>query len=244
MITNTDDHILADELVDSYLENQELVKRFLDQILVNINGSADLEPLVHSIRSRMKEANHLKKKILRKCAEARKEKKKFDVTKDNLLSKINDLAGIRILHLYTDQFEFINKHLLEIFEEHFITIIEGPTARTWDIEYKSKFQSLGISTEDNERMYTSVHYIVESNSKRKVTCEIQVRTLMEEVWGEVDHKINYPEPTESLPCREQIRALARVTSSATRLVDAIFASAKDFDLTSKKRKKNTRALKS
>jgi len=72
-------------------------------------------------------------------------------------------------------------------------------------------------------MYTSVHYVIASGSMRTVACEIQVRTLMEEVWGEVDHMINYPHQTPHLPCREQIRALARVTSSATRLVDSIFA---------------------
>jgi ppGpp synthetase/RelA/SpoT-type nucleotidyltranferase len=51
---------------------------------------------------------------------------------------------------------------------------------------------------------------------------------MEEVWGEVDHTLNYPHPTDSVPCREQIRALARSTSSATRLVDAIFATVADI----------------
>lgn len=229
MTTNADDLDLANDLVACYLESQELVERFLRQIVGNIDGSADLAPMIHSVRSRMKDPEHLKGKILRKCLEARKHEKPIDINKDNLFSKINDLAGIRILHLHTDQIESINKVLQEIFEEHFINVLEGPTARTWDIEYRDKFQKLGIATEDNERMYTSVHYVVESNSKRKVTCEIQVRTLMEEVWGEVDHTINYPNPTKSLPCREQIRALARVTSSATRLVDAIFASADDFD---------------
>jgi putative GTP pyrophosphokinase len=82
-------------------------------------------------------------------------------------------------------------------------------------------------------MYTSVHYVVASNSRTTVTCEIQVRTLMEEVWGEVDHSINYPHKTESVPCREQIRALARSTSSATRLVDAIFATVEDIAKTKK-----------
>jgi ppGpp synthetase/RelA/SpoT-type nucleotidyltranferase len=56
-----------------------------------------------------------------------------------------------------------------------------------------------------------------------MTAEIQVRTLMEEVWGEVDHTMNYPYPVESLACREQLKVLARVTSSASRLVDSIFA---------------------
>ena len=30
-------------------------------------------------------------------------------------------------------------------------------------------------------MYTSVHYVVESNSNTRATCEIQVRTLAEEL---------------------------------------------------------------
>ena len=222
------DRLLADDLVACYRENQELVARFQNQILTNVEGSADLEPLVHSIRHRMKDPEHLRDKILRKCRKAREAGDEIDLSRANLFSKINDLAGVRILHIHTDQFRMIDQILKGIFEEHFIPIIEGPTAKTWDLEYRSKFERFGIETEDNERMYTSVHYVVESNSRRKVTCEIQVRTLMEEVWGEVDHTLNYPQPTASLPCREQIRALARVTSSATRLVDAIFASARDF----------------
>jgi len=85
-----------------------------------------------------------------------------------------------------------------------------------------------VETQQSETMYTSVHYIVSSKTKTLMTCEIQVRTLMEEVWGEVDHAINYPYPVESVGCKEQIRALARSTSSATRLVDAIFATYLDF----------------
>jgi Region found in RelA / SpoT proteins len=56
-----------------------------------------------------------------------------------------------------------------------------------------------------------------------VGCEIQVRTLFEEVWGEIDHALNYPQPTTSLPCKEQLRVLAKLASTGTRLADAIFA---------------------
>ena len=62
---------------------------------------------------------------------------------------------------------------------------------------------------------------------RTITCEVQVRTLMEEVWGEVDHKLNYPVPTQILALKEQLKVLARVTSSASRLVDSIFLTHED-----------------
>ncbi|MGH9905928.1 MAG: hypothetical protein ACRD8U_10160 [Pyrinomonadaceae bacterium] len=63
----------------------------------------------------------------------------------------------------------------------------------------------------------------------QVTYEIQVRTLADEIWGEIDHKINYPYPHDSLSCREQIKALARVASSCSRLVDSIVASHQDWE---------------
>jgi putative GTP pyrophosphokinase len=66
---------------------------------------------------------------------------------------------------------------------------------------------------------------------------------MEEVWGEVDHKFNYPHPSKSLACREQIRALARATSAATRLVDAIFATSADFEAEKKRRAKKRAKMK-
>jgi hypothetical protein len=57
-----------------------------------------------------------------------------------------------------------------------------------------------------ESARASVHYVIEPVSQTRGHCEIQVRTLMEEVWG-VDHSLTYPEPIKSLACREQIKAL-------------------------------------
>ena len=46
-----------------------------------------------------------------------------------------------------------------------------------------------------------------------VCCEIQVRTLFEEIWGEIDHSINYPESTQSKTCKEQLRVLSKLVST-------------------------------
>ncbi len=60
---------------------------------------------------------------------------------------------------------------------------------------------------------------------------------MEEVWGEVDHTMNYPHQIDNLACREQLKVLARVTSSATRLVDAIFLTADEHNNQAQKKRK-------
>jgi ppGpp synthetase/RelA/SpoT-type nucleotidyltranferase len=161
--------------------------------------------------------------------EAKINKRKFKITKDNIFIKINDLVGIRILHLHTQQMKAIDLCLRELFQEGRFTIIEGPFARTWDDETKAFFSGIGIKTrESGPSMYTSVHYVIDSNSRTRFTAEIQVRTLAEELWGEVAHVIDYPQPCHSLACKEQIRVLARVASSCTRLVDSIFRTYEDF----------------
>jgi ppGpp synthetase/RelA/SpoT-type nucleotidyltranferase len=83
---------------------------------------------------------------------------------------------------------------------------------------------MGFKTKRSENLYTSVHYVISDQMPGlKLTCELQVRTLTEETWGEVDHTLNYPHKSESVACLQQIRALARSTSAAGRLVDSIFA---------------------
>ncbi len=68
-----------------------------------------------------------------------------------------------------------------------------------------------------------------SKKNTKITCEIQVRTLADEIWGEIDHRLNYPIEHQSLACREQIKSLARVASSCSRLVDSIMATHLDWE---------------
>jgi ppGpp synthetase/RelA/SpoT-type nucleotidyltranferase len=86
---------------------------------------------------------------------------------------------------------------------------------------KKFFDSLGINTEQKDSFYTSIHYVLKPNSKSKAICEVQVRTLLEEVWGEIDHKMNYPSPVNDEHCREQIRVLARLVGAGSHLADSI-----------------------
>ena len=213
---------LVNQLVATYLQQQDKIGVFMNQLLSALTDSPELSPHVHSLKSRLKDPKHLREKLFRKIAKCRSEGTPFEIEPDNLFSQITDLAGIRVLHLYTRQIKDIDSQLREIFDEFKYRLREGPLARTWDDESRRFFNDCGIETQDSETLYTSVHYVVESASRTLFTCEIQVRTLMEEVWGEVDHLINYPKPTTNAPCGEQIKVLARVTSSASRLVDAIF----------------------
>lgn len=226
MMISRGDKLLISRLVQHYEANKESLETFLlDQIKPILTNSADLSKHIHSFKWRLKDPDRLRDKLERKVSEAKEKNVKFNITEENLFFKVNDLVGIRILHLHTHQMAAINHTLKELLREGKFKIIEGPFARTWDDETKAYFKTIGIRTrQSGPSMYTSVHYIVDSNSRTRYTAEIQVRTLAEELWGEVAHVIDYPIPCKSLACSEQIRVLARVTSGCTRLVDSIFRS--------------------
>ena len=222
-ITRTERKLVTD-LVDHYVKNREFIEVMLKQLNDAILGSPRLMEHIHSTKGRLKDASHLENKLFRKLSMAKEKGKPFTISKKNLLYKINDLAGFRILHLHTQQIVPIDRELRAVFKQYRFSLFEKPKARTWDDENREFFKSAGIQPIKSPRMYTSVHYVVGSNSSTKATCEIQVRTLAEELWGEVDHTLNYPRESSVLACREQIKVLARVTSSCSRLVDSIFGS--------------------
>lgn len=235
-----------DRLVNLYKDNIPDFRRVAESVYNLLQTHELITPHVHSLKYRVKDPEHLRHKLIRKASAALQAGEVFDINETNLFEKINDFAGVRILHINTEQMGNIDSALRKIFDAELYKIVEGPIANTWDEEYKKFFNKIKISTKTTDSLYTSVHYVIESNNRAHTKCEIQVRTLMEEVWGEVSHKITYPDPTHSVACQEQIRVLARVTSSGTRLVDSIFKSYNEFtDLNTKikkakKQKKNKR----
>jgi len=225
--TKAADRKLLASLIEAYVSQRPHLELFRDQLMPALASSSSLAPHVHSMRSRLKDPGHLRDKLLRKLVERREKGKALGITPESLLRKVNDLLGVRILHLHTRQIRSIDRALCEVFAESKFELLEGPFARTWDDESRTFFRECGINTRKSPSMYTSVHYVIGSASRTTMTAEIQVRTLMEEVWGEVDHSMNYPHPSDSLACREQLKVLARVTSSASRLVDSIFVTLDD-----------------
>jgi len=177
-------------------------------------------PTVHSVKSRLKDASHLKDKIDRKQADG------VVITAENLFDRITDLAGVRVLHLYQEQAQAIHAAIVDkVVSQRDWVFNEPPKAYTWDPEAQGFFASMGLDVEVKDSFYTSVHYLVRPRPDSPHCCEIQVRTLFEEIWGEVDHSLNYPTPTDNVACREQLRVLTKVVGAGSRLVDAIFRTA-------------------
>src|SRR6266705_4307644 len=98
-----------DELVHHFEENKALFAHVLEQLRILFSDCKELAPYVHSMKWRVKDPVHLRDKLMRKAFEAKKAKQSFDITRENLFERINDLAGFRILHLHTRQMNDINR---------------------------------------------------------------------------------------------------------------------------------------
>lgn len=210
--------------VKVYEENRDDFKHLAKTLKENLVESKNLRKFIHSTKFRAKKPDSLREKLKREAIKRVDKGKPFEITKDNLFSRITDLAGVRILHLHSKQMSGMHPAILDVFKEYMYRGVRQPVAFTWDFENKQLFEAMGLKTNMRRSMYTSIHYVVEPNRRTKYRCELQVRTLMEEVWGEVSHTINYPNETDSATCQEQLRVLARIASGCTRLVDSIFLS--------------------
>jgi ppGpp synthetase/RelA/SpoT-type nucleotidyltranferase len=123
-------HIKA--LLACYAKNQNFIDVMLKQLADAIHGSPTLMAHVHSTKWRVKDSLHLEDKLLRKLREAKRKGKRFNISEKNLLYRINDLAGFRILHLHTQQIIPIDRELRAVFKEYKFRLFEKPKARTWD----------------------------------------------------------------------------------------------------------------
>ena len=166
-------------------------------------------PGVHSVRYRIKDPQHLIEKVVRK----RLENAERDITVANYEEQLTDLAGVRILHLFKNDWQYIHQFITDTWGLH-----EKPTAyyREGDSsEILGMFTSQECEVKKHPAGYRSVHYIAQTSLTRSVcNVEIQVRTIFEEGWSEVDHKIRYPNFSNNPLTNDLLMMLNRSAGSA------------------------------
>lgn len=177
-----------DELMSIGEEYESKIKsgEYLKRIQEFISDIAKFDH-VHSYRYRIKKTDSLLKKIIVKSVD-----KGILINKSNYLKEITDLLGIRILYIFKEECFPIHEQIMEVFgnqtaESVRIKLREGDSEEYYeDIKKKS-----GAIVEKN--IYRSIHYTLYSNKNNTndVKLEIQTRTIFEEGWSEINHKLVY-----------------------------------------------------
>jgi len=166
-------------------------------------------PEVHSLNIRVKQAEHLLEKIIRK----RLADPSLDITKDNFSERITDLVGIRALHLFKEDWIPIHDFITltwELNETPIANVRKGDPEEVIQV-----FRDKGCVINEHKFGYRSVHYLVKSQlSKELVVAELQVRTIFEEGWSEIDHRIRYPYDQENEVFAQFLVIFNRLAGSA------------------------------
>lgn len=162
----------------------------------------------HSVRSRVKDSKSLINKIVRKTKEKQDEEEEFSITIDNYLEFLEDLIGVRILHVFKDDWDELDTFITERWKpiEAKANIREGDNRKI--------FEQKSIEITQRETGYRSVHYIIELQpTNKKIKAEIQVRTIFEEGYGEIDHSIRYPNKPVDAYIESHLLLLNRLAGS-------------------------------
>ena len=176
-------------IYDDYCLREQEVNQCTKELEQYIRNN--MQAQIHSIRCRKKDPYHLIEKIIRKRGVEQSNKYK-GINVDNYREIIRDLIGVRILIFSKEEWVGVFEDILNLFEssidhEGQWFIAEAPVAYT---RYGDRdIFTDKIHVEHSNKGYRSQHYIIFFN---QYYCEIQVRTLTEEVYGEFDHKVKYP----------------------------------------------------
>lgn len=168
-------------------------------------------PKVHSVRWRVKDPEHLMEKIVRKTIEGSDKYNEIylGINVDNYHDIVTDLVGVRALHLFKDDCFEIDEYLRNLWttKEQPVYYVRSGDDETTDLErFEIKQHPAG---------YRSIHYVFETTPlKQKIYTEVQVRTIFEEGWSEIDHKVRYPNFSDNDQVLYFLRIFNRLAGSA------------------------------
>lgn len=174
-------------------ESQEYMGDYFKIIQSHIAKIASFDN-VHSYRFRIKKTGSLLAKIIRKGAE-----RGGAYTTTNYFQKITDLLGLRILYVFKEDYWSVHEQIMAEYENQLAQDISIKLKTGDDKEmYERLFREYGNVRLDENNMYRSIHYTIYAQRTDIDTCprvEIQTRTIFEEGWSEINHKLVYKKGT-------------------------------------------------
>lgn len=199
------------------LEIQRLYESYapvFNEVLANIEAKLKVSIKIASIptfKTRIKSFTSYYKKILRQ--------KPKEAAESKSLVTLTDMIGIRVICAFLEDLDIVEQQLVTYFNVK-------------EIERKGAQQSF------REFGYESVHVLIaipeDCKPKKEldpplpdeVVCEIQIRTILQDAWAEVEHELIYK--SEFNPFDKPLRRkLASINASLT-LADTIFQEIRDY----------------
>ena len=172
------------EIASEFNKNREekyprIIQKYISEI-ATFDG-------IHSYRYRIKETDSFIKKIIIKATTKNKK-----VTISNYLTNITDLLGIRLLYVFKEDYYKVHKQLMTKYQHLLVENVHIKLQKGDDTSLYKHILDCGPIPEYNNT-YRSIHYTLcaDENDMKGARLEIQTRTIFEEGWSEINHKLVY-----------------------------------------------------
>ena len=194
----------------SFLNDKQRYKRLAEYIvhLISDDPSSPKESL-HTIIYRIKDELRIIEKIDKQNKEL--EVGAPPITEKNYQTRVGDLLGFRIICLRLSDIGKIEAYLGFLSEEKILRFVKGPDQKRSFILPIDPGEPVADGMDLSYSGYSSIHYQVKlgQNSDapsglKDLQFEFQLRTILEEAWGEIDHKYRYVGSRNGLALPEYI----------------------------------------
>ena len=194
----------------SFLNDKQRYKRLAEYIvhLISDDPSSPKESL-HTIIYRIKDELRIIEKIDKQNKEL--EAGAPPITEKNYQTRVGDLLGFRIICLRLSDIGKIEAYLGFLSEEKILRFVKGPDQKRSFILPIDPGEPIADGMDLTYSGYSSIHYQVAlgENSDapsglEDLQFEFQLRTILEEAWGEIDHKYRYVRSRNGLALPEYI----------------------------------------
>jgi putative GTP pyrophosphokinase len=194
----------------SFLNKKEKYKKLGEYIvqLIQDDPSSPKESL-HTVIYRIKDEVRVVEKINRLNKEL--EDGVPLIMEENYQVKVGDLLGVRIICLRLSDIEKVEAYLKLLSEENILSFVKGPDQKRSFILPVNPGDSIPDGIDLRYSGYSSIHYQIElgensdaSPGLKGLLFELQLRTILEEAWSEIDHKYRYVHSRIGLDLPEHI----------------------------------------
>ena len=194
----------------SFLNDKQRYKRLAEYIvhLISDDPSSPKESL-HTIIYRIKDELRIIEKIDKQNKEL--EVGAPPITEKNYQTRVGDLLGFRIICLRLSDIGKIEAYLGFLSEEKILHFVKGPDQKRSFILPIDPGEPAADGMDLSYSGYSSIHYQVKlgQNSDapsglKDLQFEFQLRTILEEAWGEIDHKYRYVRSRNGMALPEYI----------------------------------------
>jgi ppGpp synthetase/RelA/SpoT-type nucleotidyltranferase len=198
-----------DEIKKTYESYNVVLTEILQKVEAKLKKTIKLASMP-TYKSRIKSFNSYYRKVLRLKAE--------EVSNRGKLVELTDMMGIRVICAFLEDLHDVEQQVRDNF------VVK-------EVEYK------GSGDNFREFGYESIHVLIkipadcmpekcEVEIPSGLVCEIQIRTILQDAWAEVEHELIYK--TEFTPFDMPLRRKLASINASLSLADTIFQEIRDY----------------